>query len=77
MTDERLQEIRERARQIIQMDLKWQWKETISIVGYSVFGDGVNLIPDLVNEILRLRAELEKVAAKPETPPANGPKGDA
>ena len=59
-TDKELVGFYRRARKIMRLDDAYAWRETISIVNYSVFEDGVNLVPLLVREILRLRSELRK-----------------
>ena len=64
MTAKELKSIRKRAREIMRMDKKYAWRETIAIVNYSVFEDGVNVVPQLVDEILRLRAKLGEGVAK-------------
>lgn len=60
LTVKKLKSIRARARYIMRLDKRCTWKEAIAIVNYSVFEDGVNMIPTLVDEILRLRAKLKQ-----------------
>lgn len=60
MTEKKLAKINGRARELIRMDRAYQWRETISIVGYDIFEDGVNLVPSLVAEIRRLKKQLKE-----------------
>ena len=59
ISDKKLLAIKSRAKWIIRLDKKFQWREAINICNYSVFEDGVNLVPRLVDEIIRLREELK------------------
>lgn len=63
ITERELKRINGRARQLIRLDQRWQWREAINICGYSVFDEGVNVVPRLIAEIRRLKKELRELKA--------------